>query len=138
MMEPNVHELIIPAQVDKLSTLLSFVDTLLKDSGCPLKVQMQIDVTLEELFVNIAHYAYQKDGGKANIRVKITSKYAEITLIDNGIPYNPLQKPDPDITLSAQERSIGGLGIFMSKKFMDEISYKHCDSKNILTIKKFF
>ncbi|MBQ3416540.1 MAG: ATP-binding protein [Ruminococcus sp.] len=135
-MESKQKVLKIAAEVDKLSDVLLFVDTVLEEIGCPLKAQMQIDVALEELFVNIAHYAYQKGTGEAEIRLNATSDTVEITLIDSGIPYNPLEKPDPDVTLSAKDRAIGGLGIFMSKKLMDHISYEHTDGKNILTIKK--
>ena len=135
-MESKQKVLKIAAEVDKLSDVLLFVDTVLEEIGCPLKAQMQIDVALEELFVNIAHYAYQKGTGEAEIRLNVTSDSVEITLIDSGIPYNPLEKPDPDVTLSAKDRAIGGLGIFMSKKLMDHISYEHTDGKNILTIKK--
>ena len=137
-MEPNVYELKVPAEVDKLTEVLEFVDTILEDNLCPMKAQTQIDIALEELYVNIARYAYPDEDGEATIRVSITSEGVEITLIDSGIPYDPLAKPDPDVTLSAKERAIGGLGIFMSKKLMDDIIYQYADEKNILTIKKLF
>ena len=136
-MEPKVYELTVAAELDRLHDVLSFVDDLLEQHDCPMKAQMQIDVALEELFVNIAHYAYPEGAGDAAIRVSITPESIEITLIDSGIPYDPLKKPDPDVTLSAEERQIGGLGIFMTKKLMDSIAYKYSDSKNILTIKKY-
>lgn len=137
-MEPRTYELTVPAEVDKLHDVLAFVDELLEPHGCPMKAQMQIDVALEELFVNIANYAYPDSTGEATIRVCVSSEYVEISLIDSGIPYDPLAKPDPDITLNAQDRPIGGLGIFMTKKLMDDISYEYKDRKNILTIKKCF
>lgn len=133
-MEPEV--LRIPAEIDKLPEVLAFVDEFLEENDCPMKAQMQIDVALEELFVNIAHYAYPEVTGETEISVSITPEYAEITLTDSGIPYDPLKKPDPDVTLSAEERQIGGLGIFMSKKMMDDISYEYKDGQNNLTIKK--
>ena len=126
----------IPAEVEKLHDVLAFVDELLEAHDCPMKAQMQIDVAMEELFVNIAHYAYPEGAGDAEISVSVTPEYAEITLTDSGIPYDPLSKPDPDVTLSAEERQIGGLGIFMTKKLMDDIVYEYSDSKNKLTIKK--
>lgn len=137
-MEPKSYELTILADVEKLRDVLAFVDNILEKHGCPMKVQMQIDVALEELFVNIAHYAYPDKDGSAKICVSVSSEYAEITLIDSGIPYDPLSKPDPDITLDAQERPIGGLGIFMTKKLMDDISYEYRDGRNVLTLKKIF
>lgn len=126
----------IAAETDKLRDVLSFVDGLLEENDCSMKAQMQIEVTLEELFVNIAHYAYPDGPGEAEIRVRFVDGYVEITLIDSGIPYDPLAKPDPDVTLPVEERAIGGLGIFMSKKLMDDISYEYKDDKNVLTIKK--
>lgn len=137
-MKNNWNALKIAAEIDKLHDVLAFVDTLLEENGCSMKAQMQIDIALEELFVNIAHYAYPQGAGDAEIKVNITPGCIEITLIDSGVPYDPLAKPDPDITLSANERAIGGLGIFMSKKLMDEMSYQYSDGKNMLTIKKMF
>ena len=135
-MKPDV--LTVPAEVEKLSDVTDFVDALLEESGCPPKAQMQINLALEELFVNIAHYAYPEGTGEAEIRVNISADSAEITLVDSGIPYNPLSKPDPDVTLSAEERRIGGLGIFMTKKLMDDLSYEYSDCKNVMTIRKSF
>ena len=137
-MEKKSYELIIPASIDKLHEVLAFVDGLMEENDCPMRVQMKIDVVLEELFVNIAHYAYPERIGEAAIRVNINPEFIEITLIDSGIPYDPLAKPDPDVTLSARERQVGGLGIFMSKKLMDDISYEYKDGKNILVFRKNF
>ena len=99
---------------------------------------MQLDIAVEELFVNIANYAYVPDTGKATIRLEINEEplSVSITFIDNGVPYDPLAKADPDITLSAEERAIGGLGIFMVKKSMDDMFYEYKDSQNVLTIVK--
>jgi len=137
-MKPEIKKLILPAETEKLSEVLDFVNAVLEENGCSMKAQMQIEVALEELYVNIAHYAYPERKGEAEIDVSVVPGCIEITLIDSGIPYDPLAKPDPDITLSAKERAIGGLGIFMSKKLMDDISYQYVDGKNHLTIKKKF
>ena len=101
---------------------------------------MQIDIAVEELFVNIAHYAYAPQVGHATVRVEIQPEPLAviITFIDKGMPSDPLAKEDPDVTLSAQERQIGGLGIFMVKKTMDAMTYEYRDQKNILKIKKLF
>ncbi|MBR4416718.1 MAG: ATP-binding protein, partial [Victivallales bacterium] len=96
----------------------------------------QIDVALEEVFVNIAHYAYAPETGTATVRVKKGQGRVTVTLIDSGRPYDPLKKTDPDVTLPAEDRQIGGLGIFMVKKTMDEITYQYKNGQNILTIKK--
>ena len=137
-MKTDAKELNIAAEIDKLPEVLTFIDQLLEEHDCPPKAQMQIDIAVEELFVNIAHYAYPDGSGSVNIRTEISELGAAITFTDSGIPYDPLKKPDPDITLAAEERQIGGLGIFMSKKLMDDIIYAYEDDKNILTIKKSF
>ena len=133
-----VKELTIEADVNNLEKVLAFVDEQLEVHDCSPKIQMQIDVAVEELFVNIAHYAYNPEIGAATVRVEIQPEPLAvlITFIDNGVPYDPLAKEDPDITLSAEERQIGGLGIYMVKKSMDDITYEYKDGKNILSIKK--
>ncbi len=133
-----MHELTIEAKLDQLDNVLDFVNSHLEVVDCPMKVQMQIDVAVEEIFVNIASYAYAPNIGSATILMKTESdpKSATITFIDSGIPYNPLAKPDPDVTLSAEERQIGGLGIYMVKKSMDDMQYRYENGKNILTLQK--
>ena len=133
-----MSELNIDAKTENLDKVLAFVDQHLEERGCAVQVQMQIDVAVEELFVNIAQYAYAPDTSVATIRVELQEDplVVVITFIDNGIPYNPLAKEDPDITLSAEERPIGGLGIYMVKKSMDDMSYEYKDGQNILRIKK--
>lgn len=124
--------------MDNLDDVLMFIDGILEENECNMKVQMQIDVAVEEIFVNIASYAYTPDVGMATIQAEILEdpKRIEITFIDKGIPYNPLAKEDPDTTLSAEERQIGGLGIYMVKKSMDAMRYEHTDGQNILTLVK--
>ena len=133
-----MKELTLPATIENIETVIDFVNGQLEEIKCPLKAQMQIDIAIDELFGNIAHYAYNPETGPATVRVEVTEEpiAVVITFIDRGVPYDPLKKEDPDITLSAEERAIGGLGIFMVKKTMDEISYEYKDVKNILRIKK--
>ena len=133
-------ELKLDATLENLDEVLAFIDSRLEEAGCPPKVQMQIDIAVEELFVNIAHYAYTPNVGSAIVRItpNVEEKYVDITFIDEGMPYDPLAKADPDITLSADKRPIGGLGIYMVKKSMDNMLYKHEDGKNQLTIRKYF
>jgi len=141
-MQPKVtnviKELTIEATVENIIPVTEFVDAQLEALDCPMTAQMQIDVAIDELFGNIANYAYNPDVGPATVRVEVEEDplAVVITFIDKGIPYDPLAKEDPDITLSAEEREIGGLGIFMVKQTMDEISYEYKDGQNILTIKK--
>ena len=133
-----MNELTLEAKTENLDKVLSFVDEHLEEQECPMKTQMQIDIAVEELFVNIAHYAYHPEVGPVTIRVEVQKEplAVTITFIDQGVPYDPLAKEDPDITLSAEERQIGGLGIFMVKKSMDDIAYEYKDGQNILYIKK--
>ena len=131
-----MRSLKIDAIVDNLGTVTAFIDEQLEAAHCPMKIQMQIELAVEEIFVNISHYAYAAETGMAVISVDISDGKAVMTFEDSGIPYDPLAKPDPDVTLSAQERSIGGLGIFMVKKSMDDVSYEYRDGKNILMLVK--
>ena len=136
--EKNLNELTLEARVENLDQVLSFVDGHLEQLDCPMKTKMQIDVAVEELYVNIASYAYDSPGGSATIRVEVLQNplSVSITFIDHGVPYDPLKKPDPDVTLPAEERQIGGLGIYMVKKSMDGVEYEYKDGKNILKIQK--
>lgn len=126
------------ARVDRLDEVLAFLDGQLEAVECPMKLQMQLDVAMEEIYVNIASYAYAPGTGPATIRVSALEdgRTVEITFIDAGMPFNPLEKDDPDVTLSAEERQIGGLGIYMVKKTMDEVVYAREDGKNVLTLRK--
>ena len=131
-----MSELTLEARVENLDQVLAFVDKHLEEFDCPPKPQMQIDIAVEELFVNIARYAYAPEVGSMTLRIDQAPSEVSITFIDRGIPYNPLAKVDPDVTLTAEEREIGGLGIFMVKKSMDGMEYRHEDGQNILTIRK--
>ena len=135
-----MKEITIEAKVENLNQVLAFLDEELEMHDCPMKVAMQMDIAVEELFVNIAYYAYNPDVGMATIQIDFsdTPKQVSVTFIDSGIPYDPVAKEDPDVTLSAEERKIGGLGIYMVKKSMDAMEYERRDEKNILTIRKFF
>ena len=133
-----MKELTITATVENIEAVTDFVNEQLEAFDCPMKAQMQIDIAIDELFGNIAHYAYNPDVGEATVKVEVIEDPMSviITFIDNGVPYDPLKKADPDTSLSADEREIGGLGIFMVKKTMDEVSYEYKDGQNILKIKK--
>ena len=130
---------VFPAVTDKLDSVLGFIEDILDDNSCPLKITMAICVAIEEVFVNVANYAYGDKTGDVEVEVSFNSDNREVTfkISDSGIPFNPLDKPDPDITLSAEERDIGGLGIFITKKTMDSVSYLYEDGKNILTMSKY-
>ena len=133
-----MKELIVEAKRENLPEVQSFIDEQLEAVDCPMTTRIAIDVAVEELFVNIASYAYEHGEGVAVVQVTVHEEplSVEITFIDNGRQYDPLAKADPDITLSVKERKKGGLGIFMVKNTMDNVSYEYKDGKNILTIKK--
>lgn len=133
-----MKELVIAADRNNLLKVQSFIDEQLEDAGCPMLTQIAIDVAVEEIFVNIASYAYDKEIGVAVVQVEMLNEplSVEITFIDNGKQYNPLANPDPDTTLAAKERKKGGLGIYMVKNSMDDVSYEYRDGKNIFTINK--
>ena len=133
-----MKELTIAATVENIETVTDFVNEQLEALDCPRKTQMQIDIAIDELFGNIAHYAYNPDVGEATVCVEVVGEplAVVITFIDKGVPYDPLAKADPDTTLSAEERDIGGLGIYMVKKSMDDVTYEYKDGQNILKIKK--
>ena len=126
----------VEAKIENVDKVTEFVNEVLEEKECPLKVQMQLDVAIDEIFGNIAYYAY--GSGNATIQIEMEDNPPKITLtfIDQGIPYNPLESKDPDITLDIEDREIGGLGIFLVKKTMDELSYEYVDGQNILTMKK--
>ncbi len=132
-----MKEITLNATVENIEKVIAFVGTELKMLDCPMKVQLQFNIAIDELFGNIAHYAYQEKG-EATVRLEVEEEPLAVilTFIDSGVPYNPLNADDPDTTLSAEERSIGGLGIFMVKKSMDEMTYRYEEGKNILSIKK--
>lgn len=132
----NINERTFPAVVDALNDVMAFVEDELEKSGCPASVAMQISVAVEELFVNIAHYAYPDKSGSMKLGIDIADGIATLRFADYGIPFDPLQKADPDVTLTAESRSIGGLGIYMVKKSMDDMQYERKNNQNILTLKK--
>ena len=127
-----------PAKVEALSDVLGFVDQTLESCSCPMKTQMAICVAIEEVFVNVAHYAYGDGEGDMTLGIFFDEESRTITfrMTDKGVPFDPLQKADPDITLSAEEREIGGLGIYITKKTMDAVTYAYENGENVLTMTK--
>ena len=132
-----MFELKIEARKENLDQVMAFADDALEESGCPMKAQMQIDVAVEEIFVNIASYAYE-DTGDVLIQLDVRENPAQvaITFTDSGVPFDPTKREDPDVTLSADQRQIGGLGIFMARKTMDSMTYERTEGHNVLTITK--
>lgn len=132
-------ERIFPAEPEQLEPVQRFVEEQIERYDCSARVRFQLDVAVEEIFINIAKYAYRAgQAGQAAVRCCVGGDPLQVTIQfqDQGVPFNPLEKEDADISLSAQERQIGGLGILMVKKSMDAVRYSYEDGKNILTIQK--
>jgi len=135
-----MKELTLDATVQNIETVTDFVNAALEEWDCPMKAQMQIDVVIDELFGNIAQYAYAPRIGTATVQVELLEdpRGVKLTFIDGGKPYNPLSSDDPDVTLSAEARGVGGLGVFLVKKTMDEVAYTYENGQNVLTAVKRF
>ena len=128
----------IPAEVDRLPEVLAFLEQKLEAAACPMKTQLQLSVAVEEIFVNIASYAYAPGRGMAEMQVALLEDPCRVavTFRDSGRPFDPLKQGDPDVTSPAEERKIGGLGIYMAKKAMDEVRYEYREGQNVLTLIK--
>ena len=126
------------AKTESQNVVLGFVEETLETFECPMKIQTAICVAIEEVFVNVARYAYPDTEGDMTLHIGFDEHTREVIfrMSDKGIPFDPLKKPDPDITLSAEEREIGGLGIFITKKTMDTVTYAYEKGENILTMIK--
>ena len=135
-----MKEITLEATIDNLQQVLAVLEEMLDELRCPTKPRMSLMIAVEELFVNIASYAYAPDTGEVTVRFLPIddAKGIEITFIDSGMQYNPLEKDDPDITLPVEERPIGGLGIYMVKKSMDDVRYEYKNDQNVLKITKLF
>ena len=121
----------IEAKVENLPDVIAFATGTLTDR-CPLRARMHVELVTEEIFVNISSYAYPETGGFVTVQRSGGEGPEGLTLvfIDSGVPYDPLQKPDPDLTLSLEERPVGGLGVFLVKELVDEVRYEHKDGNN--------
>ena len=133
-----MKEITLSATVESIPQLTAWMDEELERLGCPMKAQMQLDIALDEIFSNIAHYAYPPGEGKATVQLAFdeAGRTVIMTFLDRGMPYDPMKKPDPDVSLSMDKRDIGGLGIFLVKKTMDGMSYRYEDGCNVLEIRK--
>jgi anti-sigma regulatory factor (Ser/Thr protein kinase) len=129
---------IFQARTEELPNVLAFAEEMLEQAGAPMKTVIALSVAIEEVFVNVARYAYPGGEGDVTLDIDFDEGTRKITfrLCDRGIPFDPLKKPDPDITLSAEDRDIGGLGIFITRQTMDEVSYAYENGENHLTMIK--
>lgn len=133
-----IKELTIEAKIENLQDVLAFAESVFESVDMPMKPMIQLNIAVEEIFVNVASYSYPDSTG--DVTIKLDSEEVPgrmlVTFTDSGIPYDPLAKEDPDTTLSLEERGVGGLGIFMVKKSMDAMRYCYENNCNILTIEK--
>lgn len=132
----DTAEIHLLAKTEHWEEVLEFVNTNLEAHDCSQRALLELDIAVEELFVNVANYAYHPSDGPITIRMTFEGDMVTIVFIDEGTPYNPWEREDPDITLSAEERGIGGLGVYMVKMSMNHVEYVYEDNKNILTIHK--
>lgn len=122
---------------ENLEPVIGFLEENLESLGCPFKEEQQMCIAVEELFINIVNYAYPESAGPADLEVRaLPDQVIEVVIRDSGVPFNPLERKDPDISLLAEDRPIGGLGIYMVKKSMDEVDYHYENGQNILTLRK--
>lgn len=127
-----------PADDNALPEVQGFFEGLMEQLACPMKTQIAVSVVIEEVFINIAHYAYPEGEGRAVAAFAFDpeTRIATFEFRDRGIPFDPLKQEEPDITLPAEERDIGGLGILITRKTMDRVTYRYEDGENILTMQK--
>ncbi len=133
-----MKEIIVPALAEELTNVQEFVTAQLEAVDCPMKAQFQIELAVEEIFVNIVSYAYRPEVGDATIRCEVSDDPLSVTIEfqDHGKSFDPLAQADADISKEALVEREGGLGIFLVKKNMDAVNYRYEDGKNILTISK--
>ena len=135
-----IKQLSLAATAENAAAAADFVEEQLEDIDCPPKARNHINIAVDELYINIASYAYGESGGDVTIRVETWEepRGVSVTFIDSGAPFDPLAAPEPDITLPLAKRGVGGMGILMVKKLMDEAVYEYRDGRNIMTVKKIF
>lgn len=131
------RSLILPNDIETIPQLNEFIDAVAEEVAFDMSLAMSLNLAIEEAVVNVMEYAYP-DGEKGNVEIEVTVDEGWLTFIisDSGIAFDPTTKEDADTTLSAEERPIGGLGIFLVKKLMDTIEYQRTDGKNVLTLRK--
>lgn len=136
--ENNVcRTLTLQNEVDQLSQLAPFVWAFAEEAQLDEQPAMQLDLALDEAVTNVVLYAYPKGTeGEVTVAAKREGDTLEVVLTDSGTPFDPTAQEDPDLTLSADERPIGGLGIFLVRQMMDTVRYERKDGKNILTLRK--
>lgn len=132
----NVWAVTVPAVGEQLDAALDFVEKTLAETNVAVKLRTPFMVATDEIFTNIAYYAYPDGPGTVELSFDINPDCVSLTFADSGLQHDPLAHPDPDVTLSADERDVGGLGIYLVKSLMDDVTYAYTDGMNRLTLKK--
>ncbi len=131
------RHLILHNDIQQIPQLADFMETIADEKHLGQNDTMSLNLALEEVVTNIILYAYPKGSdGLVDIEAVLREHSIEFIITDSGVPFDPTSAPDVDITLSVEERSIGGLGIYLVRQLMDEVSYKRIDDKNVLTMFK--
>jgi anti-sigma regulatory factor (Ser/Thr protein kinase) len=131
------YTLTLHNDVQEISLLTAFIDTISEENDIDMMVSMNINLAVEEAVANVMKYAYQKGtAGEVRINATAADGLLTIAITDDGAPFDPSQKEDPDVSLPVEERPIGGLGIFLVRQLMDSVAYQRADGKNILTLTK--
>jgi sigma-B regulation protein RsbU (phosphoserine phosphatase) len=133
----DTKNLTLPNDVQEVPRLAAFVEDICEVAGIDMGTTIKMNLAIEEAVVNVMNYAYPS-GVKGEVRIEagVREGYVEFVISDDGTPFNPTEVEDADTTLSAEERQIGGLGIFLVKHFMDIVEYKYVDGQNVLTLRK--
>lgn len=133
-----MKEIRVRAKAENLNQVYTFMNEQLSSVCLDSSKRAELDMVVEEIFINIVSYAYESEPGDVTVQMEILTQPDRIwmSFIDDGTPYNPLDRKDPDITLSAEERQVGGLGIYLVKKIMDKVEYQYIEKRNILTIER--
>lgn len=133
----TTKNLTLPNDVQEVPQLAAFVDEICEVAGMDMATTMQMNLAIEEAVVNVMTYAYPA-GTKGEVRIKAQThdNYVEFVISDDGKPFDPTEVKDVDTSLSAEERNIGGLGVFLVKHYMDKVKYKYVDGQNVLQLRK--
>ena len=131
--DPGPQSIRAAPELESIPRVCDFLEQTLREGGAPLKVVTQVNIAADEIFSNIARYS---GASSARVECEVTGGRVRVRFLDDGRPYDPTARPEPDTTLPAEEREIGGLGIFMVKKSMDRVSYEYARGQNVLTVEK--
>ncbi|MDG6258150.1 MAG: ATP-binding protein [Methanomicrobiaceae archaeon] len=130
------YTLQVPADLPNLEIIADFIASSLDQNGIDDRVAYDIRLAVDEICSNIMLYGYRGSKGAIDIDCTVGDQYVQLEIADEGVPFNPLTLPDPDIDADLDHRKIGGLGIFFVKTVMDELEYKFRGGRNVLTMKK--